>query len=245
MRVVLGRLSLGGQLPDSEDYYACPCCLTCYPRHAVATGELTEEHVPPRRLGGRGMLLTCATCNNRSGTDFDRHAATQSDADDFVHRRSAGRKLPVTAYLDGIPLRGTVEQTDDGIRIRGVPKQNDPEALAAYGEALTANAASGNPQPNLSFTMRTYFDESRAKISWIRSGYLAAFAAIGYGYTIRDVLAPVRQQLQHPGDEMLPACSVRDPDASPTQRLVLVVNEPAELACVAVVMGERSRSRVL
>jgi hypothetical protein len=120
-----------------------------------------------------------------------------------------------------------------------VSKQNDPKVLAAYGEALNANVVSGNPQPNFSFTVHTYFDESRAKISWIRSGYLAAFAAIGYGYTVRDVLAPVRQQLQCPDGEILPVCSIRDPDASPAQRRVLVVNDPPELDCVAVVMGER------
>jgi hypothetical protein len=137
-------------------------------------------------------------------------------------------------------MRGTVEQTENGIRIQEVPKQNDPKVLAAYGEALKENVESRNPQPDFSFTVHTYFDESRAKISWIRSGYLAAFAAIGYGYTVRDMLTPVRQQLQHPDDETLPACSIREPDASPAQRRVLVVNDPPELDCIAVVMGERT-----
>lgn len=240
LRLVLDRLGLAGRLPDNEDYYACPCCLTCYPRDAVAAGYLTEEHVPPKRLGGRGMLLTCAACNNSSGTYFDGHAAIRSDADDFARGRSTGRKLPVTSYLDGIPLRGTIEQTKEGIRILDVPKQNDPKKLAAYGVALNANIGSGNQRPNFSFTVHTYFDETRARISWIRSGYLAAFAALGYGYTIRDVMAPVRQQLQCPGDEILPSYSFRDLNASPTRRRVLVVDAPAELACVAVMMGEHT-----
>lgn len=148
LRVVLDRLGLGSRLPDGEDYYACPCCLTCYPRGAVAAGQLTEEHVPPERVGGRGMLLTCATCNSRSGTHFDGHAATRSDADDFIRGRITGRKLPVTSYLDGIPLRGTIEQTEDGVRILGVPKQNDSMKVAAYGEALNANIEAGNQRPN-------------------------------------------------------------------------------------------------
>lgn len=125
LRIVLDRLGLGDGLPAGQDYYACPCCLTCYPRGAVMAGELTEEHVPPKRLGGRGMVLTCVRCNNNSGTHFDRHAATRADADDFVRGRSTGRKLPVTAYLDDIPLRGTIEQTENGIRILGVVRADN------------------------------------------------------------------------------------------------------------------------
>jgi hypothetical protein len=100
LRLVLGRLGLGDELPAGRDYYACPCCLVGYPREAVRAGILTEEHVPPQGLGGRGLLLTCVACNSNSGTNFDAHAVRRSDADNFVRGRVDGRVLPMTSYAD-------------------------------------------------------------------------------------------------------------------------------------------------
>ena len=71
LRLVAGRLGMGDKLPANEEYYACPCCLTAYNRPAVIAGVLTEEHVPPQGLGGRGLVLTCVKCNSNSGTSFD------------------------------------------------------------------------------------------------------------------------------------------------------------------------------
>lgn len=42
-----------------RDFDRCPICLS--------TGPLTDEHVPPERLGGSILTTTCARCNNRYG----------------------------------------------------------------------------------------------------------------------------------------------------------------------------------
>jgi hypothetical protein len=238
LHLVLGCLGLGDELPAGEGYYACPCCLVGYPREAVAVGILTEEHVPPQGLGGRGLLLTCVACNSNSGTNFDAHAVRRSEADDFLRGRVNGRVLPATSYADGIPLRGTAQWTDDGIQLFGVPKQNHPKVQAAHFEALDAFVESRNPNPNHSFTVHTHFDEARARISWIRSAYLVAFAALGWTYIFRDVMEPFRSQFKKPDTKILPTYILRNPSASPTERRVLLVNEPDELRCVAVVLGE-------
>lgn len=133
LRLVLDRLGAGNAISTSSDYYACPCCLTAYPREAVAAGILTEEHVPPARLGGPGLLLTCKDCNSNSGTSFDSHAVARSHADDFVRGCVNGRALPVTAHADGIPLRGTAQWT--GLRHWFLPlKEVVDEVVAASVE---------------------------------------------------------------------------------------------------------------
>ena len=237
---VLERLGLNDVLPSGEDCYACPCCLMAYPREAVGAGVLTIEDVPPKSVGGRPLLLTCKRCNNTAGSDFDSHAATQADAEDFFRGRVTGRPLPMTSHVDGIPLRGIAQRTDNGVQLFGVPKQNDPNVQAAHFEALDALVEGGIPATNYSFTIHTRFDEARARISWIRAAYLAAFAALGYSYIFRGVMDPYRKQLQQPDVELVPTHVLRDPNASPEVRRILLVDRPDELRCVAVVMGERT-----
>ena len=240
LRLVAGRLNIGDQLPDHEEYYACPCCLVAYNRAAVIAGVLTEEHVPPEGVGGRGLLLTCKNCNNSSGKEFDSHAVTRLDADDFTRGRVNGRTLPVTSYAAGIPLRGTAQWTEDGIQIFGVPRQNNPKEQAAHLAALDVYVESRDPRPNHSFTIRTRYSETRARISWIRSAYLAAFAALGWSYIFQSVMEPYRRQMAEPDEEVVPTYILRDVDAPSDLRRILIVTEPDDLRSVAVVMGEHT-----
>ena len=76
---------------------------------------------------------------------------------------------------------------------------------AALFQALDAYVESGNPNPNVSFTIHTRFDEARARLSWIRSAYLAAFAALGWSYIFRKVMDPFRNQLKQPDAQIIPS----------------------------------------
>jgi hypothetical protein len=139
----------------------------------------------------------------------------------------------------GIQLRGTAQWTDDGVvQLFGVPKQNDPKVQAAHFEVLDGFVDSRDPNPDMSFTVHLNYDETRARYSWIRSAYLAGFAGLGYSYVFRDVMQPIRDQLAHPGDMILPTHMFTDPKMPPTARRILIVDEPDELRCVAVMMGE-------
>lgn len=241
LRLVLGRLGMGDQLPAGREFYACPCCLVGYPREAVAAKVLTEEHTPPHKLGGRALLLTCQGCNSSAGSHFDAHAVVRAHADNFIRGHADGPALPVTSYVDGIPLRGTAQRTEDGgVQLFAIPKRNKPCELDAHFKALNAYTISGNPRPHHAFTVHTRFDEARARISWIRSAYLVAFAALGWAYIFREVFDPLRTQLQQPDTNILPTYIIRDLDAPPSDRRVLLVNDPDELRCVAVTLGEHT-----
>ncbi|WP_326663476.1 hypothetical protein [Streptomyces canus] len=240
LRQVLDQLGLGDVLPAGQDFYACPCCLVAYPREAVSDDRLSIEDVPPKSVGGRPLLLTCKQCNNNAGSVFDSHAATRAEAEDFMRGRVTGRALRMTSHVDGIPLRGTAQWTDRGIEFVGMPERNKPEVQAAHLEALDAYVESESPRPNHSFTVHTRFSEARARISWIRAAYLAAFAALGWGYIFRGVMDPYRKQLQQPDASIVPTYILRDPNAPPEERRVLLVDRPDELRSVAVVMGEHT-----
>src|SRR5687767_6057601 len=46
--------------------FVCPLCLAEFELSRVK--GLTEEHVPPYKLGGTIQTLTCKTCNNNQGS---------------------------------------------------------------------------------------------------------------------------------------------------------------------------------
>lgn len=198
---------------------------------------LTIEDVPPKAVGGRPMLLTCKACNNTAGSKLDAHAVMQAVGDSFARGIDTGRWMKATSFVDGIPLRGRARMTDAGLVFTGVPRQNSPAAGAEFQAAIAVHD-SNSPEPGLSVTVHTGFEDTRARLSLIRAGYLAAFAGLGWSYILQDALHPIRQQLRAPDTQILQPYILRDPDAPRSQRSILVVNDPPELASVAVTLGE-------
>lgn len=239
LRLVLERLGRGHELPPDEDYYACPCCLVAHPRAAVAAKYLTFEDVPPKALGGRPMLLTCRECNNNSGTNFDADAVQKAIADAFV-RGAVTPEVRATSYIDGIPLRGTAKSTESGISLASVPGQNDPKVEAAYMRAMDSLAGDEHASSRFSFTVHTRYDETRARVSLIRASYLAAFAGLGWSYILRPEMKFIRDQLKSPRGQILETYIFRDSDSPISTRRFLLVDDPDELRCVAVTIGEYS-----
>ena len=77
-----GRLAAAeGRAEASE--FRCPICLRAFTRQHLLAGELTLEHAPSRRVGGRILTITCRRCNNTHGSKLDKHiveAAKSRDA---------------------------------------------------------------------------------------------------------------------------------------------------------------------
>jgi hypothetical protein len=184
--------------------------------------------------------LTCKDCNSNAGRDFDSHADIRLAVEDFARGKVTGRTFPVTSHANGIPFRGTAQRTDSGIQIFGVPEQNNKREQDAHFAALDAFVDSGDPKPNHSFTIHTRYNESRARISWIRAGYLAAFAALGWSYILQRVMEPYRLQLASPDQEIVPSYLLRDHGAPADLRRILLVTEPDDLRSVAVIMGQQT-----
>ena len=48
--------------PGNSNVYVCPICKRGTSHYGVLNGDLTEEHIIPRKLGGRISTLTCKDC---------------------------------------------------------------------------------------------------------------------------------------------------------------------------------------
>ena len=79
-----------------------------------------------------------------------------------------------------------------------------------------------------------------ARLSVVRAGYLAAFAALGWRYAFLECLQPLREQLAKPDMVTLPSLVFTDPAAEPGRRELLVTEEPSEMRTLAVVLGRHT-----
>lgn len=123
--------------------------------------------------------------------------------------------------------------------LQGVPKQNNPAAIDALKDKLDTASERGEG-PSISFALRDRFSPSRANVSYFRSAYFAAFAALGWRYILRPALAPIREQFQNFDEQTFPKLIGDDPNSDDNTRKIMVVESPEDLCSVVVVIGRYS-----
>jgi len=227
----LEQIGLADSLPSADPYYACPCCLTVFPIEAIAQQVLTIEHVPPAALGGKDMLLTCKRCNNDAGMHFDAHAVRRAAVHNLLLGRKTDRPVCAEFLTDDILVRGEVQSSGPKWFMQGVPKQNDPTVTEAHGRALREASERGEA-PQFKFTITERFSPQQADVSWIRSAYLAAFAALGWRYILRPALDPIRTLLNSAAPTEIPPIMGFNPATDSSARAIMIVQEPQTLSSV-------------
>jgi hypothetical protein len=198
--------------------YACPICLDPFTIEALTDKRLTAEHVPPESFGGRELLLTCKDCNNSSGTKLDADAKTKED----VRLAMAGtleRPHRIKATLGELRMNGEL-LTSEGQYSLKIP--------ATINKPGTSEALENVALPGAQLTVEhRRFSDLGAKISWLRSGYLALFAVAGYELALDPAMQIVREQiLQCDERRMVTFISEAPQDIPLTERRILRVLAP-------------------
>ncbi|MDP3720067.1 MAG: hypothetical protein Q8T13_20085 [Acidobacteriota bacterium] len=223
----------------TEPYYVCPLCIRrdevtgrysfrMLRRGAVGSGELTSEHVPPESFAGRDLLLTCAECNHRAGAFLDSHARRRENPGDvFAGRPTTPLAVNVTA--GGHTLSASFENQEGVLAIKiNKEKYQKPGALEGF-RAVTQFAAGQPSDINIDFSGDRH-SERNARISWLRTAYLAAFACMGYRYIFSPALDPVRRQIADPEAEHIRLWMVTTPGEHDwTERTFVTVRQPESL----------------
>jgi hypothetical protein len=239
LRRTLTAMGMGDSLPPTGQFYACPLCLTAYGRDAFEGGVFSDEHVPPRTAGGRVLVLTCRRCNNTAGTAMDADAAGREAVHDFLVGRSLGRDLRAEFAVGDVEVRGNINNVEGAIMMSVVPKANNPDDVTRMSQMLTqwADELVGG---RIGFRFLERVSPAAATLSWVRAAYLAAFAAFGWRYVFLACLNPFRAQLAAPADIILPPIAFFDPSAPGERRQLLLVEEPARMRSLAVVLGRHT-----
>lgn len=210
---------------EDDGVYACPLCierdaatgtqnLVVFPRAAVEARTLTAEHVPPKSFGGKPLVLTCAACNSKAGTELDAHARNRENPVDLLllGRRIKPRRVRLAVGGKAVEADIAAEGKQINVKVgerRGRRKRELTLREARFQQAMSA-ALRDQANIHISFIGDRYSDR-RARASWLRSGYLAMFALLGYRYILAPALDIVRRQIRDPETEHIAAFLVTLP----------------------------------
>lgn len=239
LRRTLTAMGMEDSLPSGGQFYACPLCLMAYGRDAFQGGVFSDEHVPPRAAGGRVLVLTCRRCNNTAGAAMDADAAGRETVHDFLAGRPSGRDLRAEFAVGEVAIRGNINNVNGAIMMSVVPKANNSKDITRMTQTLTQWADEG-ASGRIGFRFLGRMSPTAARHSSARAAYLAAFAALGWRYVFLASLNPLRVQLAAPAQSILPPIEFFDPAAPRECRQLLVVQEPAEMRSLAVVLGRHT-----
>ena len=234
----LGADAVDRVWPGGPRSYLCPTCPTdvAWLPAAVDSGDLTAEHVPPRALGGKELILTCRDCNNKAGALVDTQMRNREDVIDLVR---GTMKRPVRARLKTGSGQVNVEVQAVGKEFKvDVPDQiNDPIAIAQFKSSL-GQPVKGQQTEGVEITLsgKKGFQNRESLVGWLRSAYLVAFAVLGYKYAFHPALEAVRKQIAAPGDPVLRIFSVTVSDSTLEHRRTFFVEAPSDLRALAVLM---------
>jgi len=205
-----------------SNLYFCPLCKGAFSQEALASGELTLEHIPPKSVGGRALALTCKPCNNTAGHRVDAalHRRAQVDAFSELLLQGVGEG-PFRAVLGIAGERVNVDVTreESGTTVLCIhPHINSPEVLQRITQHLEITSTFGD------FTIhsRDRYHRRTAQVGELRAAYLAAFAFFGYRYAFHRRLDPVREQIHRPDERIIHAWTLGLHDSEPRRAIFLV-----------------------
>ena len=225
----------GHELPNvGEPVYVCPLCVNSFTRHDLVEGKLTAEHVPPKKIKGKTIVLTCKRCNNKQGSEIDKHAKLRER---WVDTMTGVRITPFAAEhtVGGVTARVETYTGPGQMGIAYIPKRNNPNEHEGYAQALADRA---NADQHI--TIHGGFDWEKANLSAIRAAYLASFAVFGYRHALRPSFLPLLRRLQGL-DDQLPETILRyDPEETSKDNKMLLVTEPGPQQGILLVQMGRS-----
>jgi hypothetical protein len=174
-----------------ENPYICPLCFHMFSIKDLDQSKknpLTLEHIPPKSLGGRDLVLTCKKCNNISGQHYDSLLRLALETEQVFSKTGRGTNKIQLKLPNNKQLKGTMG-FDGKIFSIIINKKSNPYAVKDY-EQLMANFNQTieikykvPPTKNYSFAL-------------MRITYLLMFYRFGYNAILNNNAVPITIQLK-------------------------------------------------
>lgn len=206
--------------------YACPMCLTVFGEDGLSQAQkqcLTLEDIPPKKLGGKPLILTCNKCNNQSGTRYDAQLLNQTKALNFISKKEGGQKEVVIQINDKSKVKGIVKNLPNNTLGINIINKSNPMAQDDIND-LFENWNSGKFKLDIKGGNPKLFN-----IAKLRIAYLLAFSKFGYGYIMNQETQPIREQLQNPEKKILDHLGIVKLNFTEDISGIFIVKEPKEL----------------
>ena len=218
--------------PNNPYCYVCPLCLKGYLPNAL--GELTLDHVPPRSMGGRSLLvLTCKGCNSATGAKLERHMLGREQMLDFAAgtmRRPSRAQIKIGEEAVNVEVLAQ----GDSVELVDVPKANNPAAVQSMLDLMNKTVADGSwPAQEIKIEFLGGFKNREALLALLKAAYLVAFAIFGYSYILRPEVKRIRQELTRRSAEIR-VFSMTIEGATKDERRIMLLNRPWVSLCAQV-----------
>lgn len=176
----------------SGDYYACPICLMLCNREQLKAGNLTEEHVPARSQGGKVIILTCRTCNNQAGHNYE-YALKDRDK---LQRQLDGLEAADAAVgrvklkLGETVINATLNKLSGNFDFTVPESINNPKIMANFKSWMSQKKSQ-----QIDIILDSRYDRGKVRLSDLKSAFLACVANFGYSYASSSYISFIRRQL--------------------------------------------------
>jgi hypothetical protein len=240
------KIGFENELGDVEfplDPYVCPICSKLFVEESlnqIHSNPLTLEDVPPQKLGGKPLTLTCKNCNNKlGGTKLDSNLIWNLEIEPFMKSEPNSH---IKAYYE-------------------INKRTKAKGRLTYF-AKNKFGISFNPgtNPNLSkeldYLIKNW-DKTTIKFSFqapnrmkvllalLRIAHLKMFSVFGYGYFFNPTPQIIRQQLFEPDSKLIPDFGIPLFDSMPLdKRGIHFITSPKELRSFLVIFDLKIAGKI-
>ncbi|MGJ1321537.1 hypothetical protein ACR780_02515 [Sphingobacterium faecium] len=163
-------------LPD--ELYLCPISLQLYSVESLKNEELTVEHVPPKSLGGKELVLVAKEVNNTDGHTSDKDLLLFFQTKNFLEQ---GKRLNAKISAESLDMKGITTEfslqrikasEDNKMNIKFMTSQHNVKAMEFKGLFDNWNGLSFKVSGQMS---------TRLKVkTLLKCAYLTTFSRIGY-----------------------------------------------------------------
>ncbi len=177
----------------ATDGYLCPLCGNGFGEECLTNGTLTIEHVPPKSDGGKPLILTCKTCNNSAGHNYEfdlkkrREIIGQTKC---LVEQADGEFGHVKLKIGDLALNANLSRRNGTTHFE-ITDHNDPASLKSSLESFKSFAEGSELQVSSSKSYSKYNIEKAD----LKSAFLVMVAKFGYTIGFDQRMVPIRQAI--------------------------------------------------
>lgn len=205
-----------------------------------SSNPLTLEDIPPKKLGGKPIILTCKNCNNKlGGTKLDSKLIWDLEIQPFMKRTPKSR---IKAYYE-INKRTKVKGELEYIKEKKYGLHFNPKSNPNLDEELNYLVENWN-KSTIRFNVQAP-SKRIVHLAILRLAYLKMVSRFGYGYYFNDSARIIREQLLNPKKEVIQNFGIPDSDAVPANKEgIHFITTPRKYQSFLVIFNVKSRGIV-
>lgn len=168
--------------------FMCPVCADIYDCNDET--NITDGHIIPDAVGGKGLTLLCKSCNSRFGGNQDKWFGEYLDI--LLNKKTFLSAKTRSKYLtiNGTKVRGDVKELDDGgIDIFLHIDRNPPGLVESISLGKSVDLTVEIPLAK---------NQKQIEVGYLTAAYLMWFKQLGYSWVFQSHLNSVRSQIQSP-----------------------------------------------